>query len=200
MFRLRLRLRCKISGPRPSFSSLTLCRPPCQSVDLVVIVITIAFTISISISTATATASPKTESTYKLGIKKALGYGGFIGLVGGLGQVTLVGLLWYGGELVLSGDMTAGVLITFMMYSLNTGASLAVFAGLFSAFMDAMGASVRTFQIIDREPALALRGGHKIDALEGGVVFESVSFRYPTRVDSMVLQDFNLSICRVTHA
>ncbi|GMI05287.1 hypothetical protein TrRE_jg11775 [Triparma retinervis] len=95
---------------------------------------------------------PKKDHTHSLGMKKALGHGGFIGVVGGLGQVTVVGLLWYGGELVLTDEITAGTLITFMMYAVNTGAGLAVFAGLFSAFMDALGASVRTFQIIDKIP------------------------------------------------
>lgn len=95
---------------------------------------------------------PKKDHTQSLGMKKALGHGGFIGVVGGLGQVTVVGLLWYGGELVLTDEISAGTLITFMMYAANTGAGLAVFAGLFSAFMDALGASVRTFEIIDKIP------------------------------------------------
>ena len=102
---------------------------------------------------------PNKESSYSLGIKKALGHGGFIGVVGGLGQVTLVGLLWFGGELVLSGEMTAGKLITFMMYALQTGASLAVFAGLFSSFMDAMGASSRTFEGCPQESSARSKFG-----------------------------------------
>mmetsp|Transcript_21236 Transcript_21236/g.42392 ORF Transcript_21236/g.42392 Transcript_21236/m.42392 type:complete len:656 (-) Transcript_21236:56-2023(-) len=137
---------------------------------------------------------PNKESSYSLGIKKALGHGGFIGVVGGLGQVTLVGLLWYGGELVLSGEMTAGKLITFMMYALQTGASLAVFAGLFSSFMDAMGASSRTFEIIDREPELHLRGGEQVGDLRGSIAFDGVSFNYPSRQDITVLDDFTLDI------
>jgi len=110
---------------------------------------------------------PKSSNTLQLGIKKAMGHGGFIGVVGGLGQVTVVGLLWYGGELVLTGEMTAGRLITFMMYAINMGGSLAVFAGLFSAFMDALGASSRTFDIIDKEPSFPLRGGDAVDKVEG---------------------------------
>ena len=137
---------------------------------------------------------PNKESSYTLGIKKSLGHGGFIGVVGGLGQVTLVGLLWFGGELVLSGEMSAGKLITFMMYALQTGASLAVFAGLFSSFMDAMGASARTFEIIDREPELKLRGGEQVGDLRGSIAFDAVSFKYPSRQDITVLEDFTLDI------
>ncbi|GMI17664.1 hypothetical protein TrLO_g10540 [Triparma laevis f. longispina] len=139
---------------------------------------------------------PNRESSYSLGIKKAMGHGGFIGVVGGLGQVTLVGLLWYGGELVLNEEMTAGRLITFMMYALQTGASLAVFAGLFSSFMDAMGASSRTFEIIDREPELKLRGGKPVDQLQGEIKFDNVSFHYPSRKDITVLDQFHLDIAK----
>jgi len=140
---------------------------------------------------------PKKMSTQKLGIQKAMGHGGFIGVVGGLGQFTMVGLMFYGGDLVLKKEMTAGTLVTFMMYSLNVGMSLAIFAGLFSAFMEAIGASTRTFEIVDREPALSLRGGEKVK-LEGEIDFDQVKFHYPSRPDIEVLNNFTLNIKKNT--
>ena len=140
---------------------------------------------------------PKKMSTHKLGIQKAMGHGGFIGVVGGLGQFTMVGLMFYGGDLVLKKEMTAGTLVTFMMYSLNVGMSLAIFAGLFSAFMEAIGASTRTFEIVDRKPALSLRGGEKVK-LEGEIDFDHVKFHYPSRPDIEVLNNFTLNIKKNT--
>tara|TARA_B110000971_G_scaffold116156_1_gene119059 strand:- start:151 stop:576 length:426 start_codon:yes stop_codon:yes gene_type:complete len=71
------------------------------------------------------------ETTYNLGIKKAIGHGTFIGLMGGLAQFTFIGLLWFGGELILNDKMSPGKLISFMMYSMQMGISLAMFSGLF---------------------------------------------------------------------
>jgi ABC-type multidrug transport system fused ATPase/permease subunit len=102
----------------------------------------------------------KAESTYQLGMYKAMSHGLFLGFIMGLAQVTLVGLLWYGGELVLDGELSAGKLITFVMYSLNIAAALGSFASLFASWMEAIGASTRTFEIIDRKPE-PLKGGKK---------------------------------------
>jgi ABC-type multidrug transport system fused ATPase/permease subunit len=137
-------------------------------------------------------------STHKLGIQKSMGHGGFIGILGGIGQFTLVGMLYYGGTLVLEDKMTAGRLISFMMYALNVGMSLAIFAGLFSSFMEAIGASTRTFEIIDRDPALKLRGGVKMETVDGRIDFEDVSFSYPSRPDVAVLDKFSLEIQKNT--
>lgn len=141
---------------------------------------------------------PKAMSTHKLGIQKSMGHGGFIGILGGIGQFTLVGMLYYGGTLVLEDKMTAGRLISFMMYALNVGMSLAIFAGLFSSFMEAIGASTRTFEIIDRDPALKLRGGVKMETVDGRIDFEDVSFSYPSRPDVAVLDKFSLEIQKNT--
>jgi ATP-binding cassette subfamily B (MDR/TAP) protein 1 len=61
--------------------------------------------------------------------------------------------------------------------------------------MEAIGASQRTFQIIDRESP-PLRGGTLIekDKLEGRIEFKDVNFSYPSRMDIKVLQDFSLNI------
>jgi len=141
--------------------------------------------------------SKDNQSTYHLGLKKALGHGTFISCMGGLAQMTFVGLLWFGGELILSEKMSPGKLITFMMYSMQLGISLAIFSGLFSAFMEAIGASKRTFEIIDREPAFKLRGGEDLSAkgeVGGEIEFSKVSFSYPSRMDVPVLEDFSLKI------
>lgn len=77
----------------------------------------------------------------------------------------------------------------------NIGASLATLAGLFSSFMEAVGASTRAFQIIDRLPKIPVRGGATpSDLYSGPICFRDVQFSYPSRPEVQVLRDFNLNI------
>lgn len=65
--------------------------------------------------------------------------------------------------------------------------------------MQAIGASTRMFELLDREPAIPLRrktAPTDADArpLEGHVALEGVTFAYPTRPDVQVLRDFTLRV------
>ena len=135
----------------------------------------------------------ESNTTYNLGIKKAVGHGTFIGCMGGLAQFTFIGLLWFGGELILSEKMSPGKLITYMMYAMQMGIALAMFSGLFSSFMESIGASKRTFEIIDRVPEFPIRGG-EFCQMGGMLEFQNVNFSYPSRMDVPVLENFSLKI------
>lgn len=60
--------------------------------------------------------------------------------------------------------------------------------------MQAVGASERMFELLDRRPSIPLHGGCQVTGLEGKIRFESVSFHYPSREDVTVLRDFSLTI------
>jgi ABC-type multidrug transport system fused ATPase/permease subunit len=158
---------------------------------------------------------PEEESSYKLGVYKAIGYGAFAGGMSLMGYSAVVCVLWYGGRLVISGELSTGALISFVLYVSNIGASLATLAGLFSSVMEAIGASARVFEIIDRVPKIRLSGGHRPPLLSshssthsspassgppagfgGGfaIAFEDVSFHYPSRPDVTVLRHISLTV------
>lgn len=58
---------------------------------------------------------PKEESSYKLGVYKALGYGAFAGGMSLTGYLAVLCVLWYGGSQVIAGKMTTGDLIAFVL-------------------------------------------------------------------------------------
>jgi len=103
-------------------------------------------------------------------------------------------VLWYGANLVLDGDMSRGTLTSFVLYTLTVGFSLAGLAGLFGSLMKAIGANDRVFQIIDRKPAIPLRGGETLPTLRGQVNFNKVSFWYPSRPKAQVLNEIGLEL------
>ena len=54
--------------------------------------------------------------------------------------------------------------------------------------MQAVGASSKVFEYIDREPHLSSDGRLAPATLDGRVEFKNVSFAYPSRPDTLVLK------------
>jgi len=90
-----------------------------------------------------------TES-YKQGALLALTQGGFAGLASALASIAILLVLWYGGTLVLEGELTTGALTSFMLYTLTVAMAFAFLSSLYGDFMQALGASVRLFDLMDR--------------------------------------------------
>lgn len=136
----------------------------------------------------------RVADTLKLGMKQALAYGLFGGGIGGVATLSFVAIVWYGGTLVISGEITSGVLTSFLLYSLTIGGALAGLAGLFGDLMKAVGANDRVFQLLDRVPDVPVASGESVSTLKGHVEFKNVEFAYPTRTDQIVLRGCSLTI------
>jgi len=137
---------------------------------------------------------PKSKSSYKAGMQRVLAgafFNGFVTLLG-LGVITLV--IWYGAYEVIDGRIPPGSLISFILYSVQIGASLGMMSSLVVSLYNAKGASKRTFQLIDRIPAIPVSGGQTLEDVEGVIRFDNVSFAYPARPDVTVLKNFTLDI------
>nr|MDJ0841672.1 ABC transporter transmembrane domain-containing protein [Acidobacteriota bacterium] len=110
----------------------------------------------------------------------------------GYGAVALV--FWIGGRLVAQGDLTAGGLTAFIIYTLTVAMSLGALGALFADFMRATGAAERVFEILDRTPEATTEDGRKLEYVNGKVVFEDVRFFYPTRPEIAALDGVNFDI------
>eukprot|EP00750_Incisomonas_marina_P029302 INCI712.2.p1 GENE.INCI712.2~~INCI712.2.p1 ORF type:complete len:512 (-),score=87.21 INCI712.2:580-2115(-) len=99
-------------------------------------------------------------------------------------------LLLYGSTLCAQGDVvvpavTPEVLLSFMLYQ---GQLQEYFQNLFNSFtslIKSTGAGAKVFSYLDRKPVgrapLSSEAGLKLPDLHGDIVFDSVSFRYPSR-------------------
>jgi ABC-type multidrug transport system fused ATPase/permease subunit len=109
---------------------------------------------------------------------------------------TLACVIWYGGRLIQSGELTIGVLVTFVIFSGFVGGTFAGFADMFSQLQKTLGAtqSVREILRSDGEPVelkpITVESKYE---LKGNVRFEHVAFSYPSRKDIIVLKDLSLS-------
>jgi ATP-binding cassette subfamily B protein len=118
-------------------------------------------------------------------------------------------VLWYGAVLVQGGEMSAGELTRFLLYTMFVAGAMGTFAELYSQFQRAIGATQRVREILheapepvllstapslfSREPRAsadsALARGSR---LNGAVEYRRVSFSYPSRKEAVVLSGLSL--------
>jgi ABC transporter fused permease/ATP-binding protein len=118
-------------------------------------------------------------------------------ILAAFGGVVIV--LWFGARLLASGDITAGELTRFVLYTTFIAGAMGNAAELFSQFQKTVGATQRVRELL-REPAETAATGHVAPGtphplparLRGDVAFEAVGFRYPARPEVAVLHEVSL--------
>ena len=158
-----------------------------------------------AIRTVRAFAREEDEAVHFNGaVDKALDVEMSYGLSGALFQgalmaaavVTLGATFWYGTLLAISGDLTTGQLNAFILYSINSAAGLTLIAGTFVSIVQALGASTRVFELLDRTSRIPLDGDAKPETRKTGVSveLEDVVFAYPSVPDRHVLRGLSLVV------
>jgi len=99
----------------------------------------------------------------------------------------LVMVFWYGGTLIVNGEITAGKLTTYIMYAVYMSASMVEIGMHYTSLKELTGASKRIFEIMDEEPDLEDSGQLSIlDLATKDIEFKSVSFSYPQKREAAV--------------
>jgi ATP-binding cassette subfamily B protein len=108
----------------------------------------------------------------------------------------IVAILWVAAHDVLSGAMTAGDLVQFMIYAVLMGSSFAMLSEVWGDLQRAAGASERLSEILNAEPDVKAPANpaHLAATVKGSVRFEDVFFHYPTRPDVAALDGFSLHV------
>ncbi|KZT04839.1 uncharacterized protein LAESUDRAFT_703148 [Laetiporus sulphureus 93-53] len=137
----------------------------------------------------------RVDKVLALARKEAIASGIFFGSTGWSGNVTLLGLLAYGGTLVSQGTISVGDLTSLLLYTVYVGSGLQMLTSFFASIMRGVGAGERIFELLDRAPAIPPDVGLDVDpARRGPVRFEGISFQYPTRPGVQILKDLDLEI------
>lgn len=106
----------------------------------------------------------------------------------------IVAVVWYGVTLSISGEMSVGQLISFVLYSTFVGASFGGIAELYAQIQKAVGATERVFELLDETPEkINGTSSSNFDKIQGNVTFQNVSFFYPSRTEVQVLKDVNFT-------
>lgn len=107
----------------------------------------------------------------------------------------VVAVLWQGGRLVLDGTLTAGALVSFLLYALYVAGAVGSLGSLFGVYQEAVGAARRTFDLLGTQATIAepAQPEHLIKPVRGEVVIDNVSFRYASNLPE-VLSNVSLTI------
>lgn len=133
------------------------------------------------------------ELQFKLGIASSISSG----LLTLAYHISLTVTFWYGGSLVLSGEITTGQFLAFSLFGLSISDSVNYLPDLNSKLISIIASSERVYSVIEDTSTAVPLPSSKINpphSLTGHIKFENVSFQYPSRPDIPVLKDFNLEI------
>lgn len=108
---------------------------------------------------------------------------------------SMISIVWFGGNEIISGKIQVGELMSFIMYSMML---LGAFIGISMVLVQMMSSSpgvVRLAEVIEHKPYMT--NDEKINNLEvkdGSIDFSNVSFKYGKDSDNFALKNINLHI------
>jgi ABC transporter fused permease/ATP-binding protein len=105
----------------------------------------------------------------------------------------IVAVVWFGVRLSISGEMSVGQLISFVLYSTFVGASFGGIAELYAQIQKAVGATERVFELLEETPEKINSVASEAQKMKGNVTFKNVAFSYPSRKEIKVLKDVSFT-------
>jgi subfamily B ATP-binding cassette protein MsbA len=135
------------------------------------------------------------EKTFSLAMQRLRLSAIFGPTVSFLGFAAVVGVFWFGGKEVLSGNLTAGQLFMFLVLTLTIAGSIGQFSGLWTGLQEALGATRRLFEILDTRSDISEKpDAALLPRVQGHIQIEKLSFAYLDHPEDLILQDINLEI------
>ncbi len=110
------------------------------------------------------------------------------------GECAAILAIWVGGHLIVSGRLTTGALISFILYALLVARGFRNASRFSAESMRAAGATHWIFELIGATPQIPLEGGDRPEELEPSIALQAVRFRYPARTEVEALKGIDLRI------
>jgi ATP-binding cassette subfamily B protein len=109
--------------------------------------------------------------------------------------LSIIVVIWIGTINIAEGNMTRGVLVAFLFYSVTVSLSLSGIFEVVSDFQKYLIAAEQVFEIIDSKEIESNNGtildiGQHIEKIS----FNHINFSYPTRPNNKILRDLNFEI------
>jgi ATP-binding cassette subfamily B protein len=110
------------------------------------------------------------------------------------GSITAV--LWIGAKDVIAGTMTPGTLGQFVLYALLGAGSVGALSEVWNEVQRAAGGMARLNELLQEDSSLRVMEPPATLPLplSGRISLQGVGFRYPTRPDTLALDDFSLEV------
>jgi ATP-binding cassette subfamily B protein len=137
-----------------------------------------------------------TEQAFGAAAKRTFARAVLTALIIGVASGAVVSLLWYGANEVISGGMTAGTLSQFLIYAILAASSLGQLSEVWGEVQLAAGAAERISELLDEVPQIAAPPNPVPlpQPPKGMLALHSVSFSYPTRPDTLALENVSFTV------
>ena len=108
----------------------------------------------------------------------------------------VVGVLWIGMRDVRADEMSIGALVQFVIYSVMVAGAVGALSEIWGELQRASGATERLVELLNAEDPIRDPARPKAlpKPVKGAIVFDNVSFNYPSRPDTAALEDISLSV------
>jgi ATP-binding cassette, subfamily B, bacterial MsbA len=111
------------------------------------------------------------------------------------GAITIVGLLTYARLRIKSGALTAGEFTTFVIALLMLYEPVKRLTGIHNIFQQALGASQKVFEYLDRDQQIRERAGaSKLHRFHDSIVLQQASFSYSKAPNAFLLGPLDLEV------
>ncbi len=102
-------------------------------------------------------------------------------------------ILWFGGNSVIDGDITAGALVAFLTYAVNISNPIKRLSKVIANIQRALAAADRVFDVLDLPELIQNKSNAQLlPHVKGNVSFNNVSFAYNT--DEPILDNVSFSV------
>ena len=136
--------------------------------------------------------SDAVEDSFQSARKRVIISSFFGPTIGFIAFTTSLILLWYGGREVITGGISPGELIAFILYATIIAGPMGSFARMYTRLQEGVGASTRIFEILDtKEEVKDDPKAAPLPPITGKVEFDQVRFHY--REDKEVLKGISFS-------
>ncbi len=137
-----------------------------------------------------------TETSYKVALRRIATRAWMTVIVIFLIFSGIVGVLWIGANDVRTGAITEGTLVQFVIYAIMVAGSVAALSEIWGELQRAAGATERLIELLQTEDSVADPASPQQlpQRAQGRIVFDNVTFHYPTRPDTPALDNVSLTI------
>ncbi len=107
---------------------------------------------------------------------------------------TIVSVLWFGGNMVIGGDMLIGELSTFITYINQILGSLMMISMIFMMLVISRASMTRIVEVLEEDPDITDDNATDVKVENGSIEFKNVSFSYKESAEEAVLRNIDLKI------
>lgn len=107
---------------------------------------------------------------------------------------SVIGILWFGGNMVNAGTLTVGKLTSFMTYSFQILMSLMLLSMVLMMLSRAVASAQRIIEVLEEEPDIKDPINPVTEVRDGEIEFRNVNFKYEDDSDENNLEGINIKI------